>query len=286
METWIWHGLRLQLPADWELLEFSKNPRQGRLLFADADDIRLEASWQEAAGEPGWRRLLSDYRHMLEEAGWDTAKPRRHGPWHLLPTEGGDRIAWRAFRHFPGSRRLLELVVRPPPEQTLDAVTSLLDGCDWPQPPEDSLHWRAFGIEVRFSSHHRLKDCDIKPAHVKLEFEHERHRLVCERRGLADLWLRGDLEEWIESKLPEGTRVLKREARFDEAGPGFDFNGVHHRGRGMLGWLRRRPFTGRLWRCSRCGRILRWLAYPLDADNEEETPLVLGVACTDPEGLN
>ena len=50
LETWVWRHLEVRVPADWELLQFSKTPAEGRCAFADRHGFRLELSWRTVAG--------------------------------------------------------------------------------------------------------------------------------------------------------------------------------------------------------------------------------------------
>ena len=58
MKTWIWRNFGVGVPDDWEMLQFSKDPKSGGCLFADRYTFRLEINWRRTAGEPDLRRIL------------------------------------------------------------------------------------------------------------------------------------------------------------------------------------------------------------------------------------
>lgn len=288
LETWVWHGLRLELPADWEVLEFAKNPRRGRLVFADADDFRLEVTWQEASTPPEWGRLLADYAARLHDAGWETDEPEKLGPWHTLGARGRRQVTWRAMRHFPEAGRLLELVGNV--EHRTDAAAArdaVLSAIDWDEPPTEVRRWRAFGLEVRLPEPLALATCEVWPAHVKIEFGAADQRVTCERRGLVPRWLRGDgVSGWLREGLAGDARVLREESTHDEAGTGLWLRADERQGRGLLGTLRRRPVTARAWRCPQCDRVVRWFARSARMAAEETNQAALPhVRCVHRPGL-
>jgi hypothetical protein len=260
LETWLWHGLRLELPADWEVLEFAKNARRGRLLFADAEDFRLEASWQEAPTAPEWGRLLADYAGRLREAGWEVDEPASRGAWRTLGARGRRQETWRAIRHFPMAGRLLELVGNV--ERGADpgtACAAVLAGAEWVEPPAAVRRWRAFGLEVQLTEPLALNTCEVWPAHVRLEFGAADERVTCERRGLVPRWLpAGGVGRWLREGLADDARVQSEESTHDEAGTGLRLKADERQGRGLFGTLRRRPVTAQAFRCPHCDRVVRW----------------------------
>ena len=81
MQSWVWRQLHVEVPEEWELLQFSRNPQTGRCAFADRYQFRFEVSWREVPGAPDFQRLLSDYRSRLEEDGLSAVRPLQGGVW-------------------------------------------------------------------------------------------------------------------------------------------------------------------------------------------------------------
>ena len=102
MRLWVWRYFRLELPDDWEMLQFSRNPHAGRCAFADRYQFRLEISWQALSGPPNMDRLVSDYLSKLKLDGTmpDAVRLDRP-PWVGLRGHQGGILTSRFSRHFP-----------------------------------------------------------------------------------------------------------------------------------------------------------------------------------------
>ena len=94
-QTCVWRGVRLELPEDWEMLQFSSNPKQGRCAFADRYQYRLEFSWRTVSGPPDFERMLSDYRAKLKDEGMEGVAEARHGAWSGFRGETEGRFSSR-----------------------------------------------------------------------------------------------------------------------------------------------------------------------------------------------
>ena len=82
MNLWVWRGIRLEVPDDWEMLLFSREARAGRCAFADRYQFRLEFSWRQGNARPDMERMLSDYLGKLRLEGTvPDAREVRNGPF-------------------------------------------------------------------------------------------------------------------------------------------------------------------------------------------------------------
>ena len=66
MQTCIWRDLRIELPEDWEMLQFSLQRQAGRCAFADRYQFRLELGWRTAEAKPEIERMMSDYLAQMK----------------------------------------------------------------------------------------------------------------------------------------------------------------------------------------------------------------------------
>ena len=106
---WVWRGFRMELPDDWECLQFSKEQKAGRIAFADRYQFRMEFSWQVISGRPEMKRLIGDYIAKVKTENEDEEPVARNvGPWHGLKTgQKHSTLNTRFSRYFSSNRRTL-----------------------------------------------------------------------------------------------------------------------------------------------------------------------------------
>lgn len=214
MQFWIWRNFRLQLPADWEMLQFSRHPQLGRCAFADRYQFRLELSWRAVEGPPDFKRMISDYQAKLQEEGVENIKHRRRGPWQGVEGITGGCLTTRFGRYFPGESCLVELVFLWPNRRDSGMEQQVLDSVnEEPKPGNHFQHWKAFGMDLFVSGELTLRNCVMEPAHAEMVFtdsrEQVRERFA--RRGMVSEWLTGEVGEWLQEWLLKGKPVTSAE---------------------------------------------------------------------------
>ena len=66
MLLWVWRNFGIEVPEDWEMLQFSKKADAGNVAFADRYRFRLELSWRVLRAAPDLERMMSDYCAKLK----------------------------------------------------------------------------------------------------------------------------------------------------------------------------------------------------------------------------
>lgn len=221
MRLWVWRGIRIELPEDWEMLQFSRSAEAGRCAWADRYQFRAELSWQRVSGPLDMERLASDYAAKLKLDGtMPDAAATRVGEWHGLRGRDGGLLTSRFSRYFAEEGCLVELVLLWPgqADAALEAGVLGTVGCE-PLWHGRMRRWRAFGLDLLASEGLELHECSVQPALARLEFWDARgtRREAFERLGMVPQWLRGSVREWLVRQLPQGARVV-REGRSDQAG--------------------------------------------------------------------
>jgi hypothetical protein len=281
-ESTVWLNLRIDHPADWELLAYGKDPARGRLSLADREGVRLELSWQGLDGTPDLRRMVGDYRARLDEQFPDARRSSADRPgwrgFHLQPETGPAQ--GRYLRHERGLDRALELVVIGNPELPADErLSRILDSVgEEAAAPDGARRWRCWGLEAWVPAGLALRRVTAQPANLELGFAdaRERESLAVARRGLLDVWMNEPVETWLQSKLP-------RRFRTDRTGLLAGTEGSGHPGHRISGSFRRRrgPFAGgwqRLitaaWICPMHHRLFTW-----ERRSRQQEPVLPRVAC-------
>jgi hypothetical protein len=211
VRLWIWRDWRIEVPDDWEMLQFSRNPRQGSIAFADRYQFRFELHWREVAGPPDFGRMMSDYEARLKEQGM--AKPGRvqRGAWQGIEGVTDGVLSTRFGRYFPVAACLVEVVFLWPESWDSDLTGEILDRIELePVRPDGLRRWRAFGMDCLVSPRLDLDECDVQPACVELRFSDAKRHTVerFARRGMVSDWLKVPMPDWLRTWAGREARVL------------------------------------------------------------------------------
>ncbi len=210
-QLWIWRQWRLELPADWELLQFSKQPAAGTCAFADRHDFRLELHWREVPGPPDFARVLHDYEAQLiqDERSGEIGR-RTVGAWQGLLSRRDALWTHRYGRYVEPLHCLIELVFRWPTEPDFTLEDEVLTRAAMEPPGADGRQrWRAFGLDLLVAPGLAFTSCDVAPGRALLAFKHPKDPDAsqhAERLGLLAAWLHVPVRDWLAGKLPKDVR--------------------------------------------------------------------------------
>lgn len=270
-KTWVWRHIEVRLPPDWELLQFSKDPDQGRCAFADRYGFRFEVSWRAVGGRPDLERMVSDYMAALEAKGMKEGERRSRGDW--LGGEGiveGLRMT-RYGGFLDAESCVVEAVfLWPEGRRVTELEAGILDSIR-PCPPTPAGHrvWAAFGLRLATPADMVLQAASILPAHADLRFTGPRRgiRMAFSRRGMVDAWLRATPGEWL-ARWVRDEGAGDGEAARQEV-EGHEVARWHGRTRAK-GLLRSSlPMIAEAWICPADGRLYSWLATGVAAESGE-----------------
>lgn len=267
MPLWIWRDLRIRLPTDWEMLQFSRDPARGRCAFADRYRFRLEMDWQTVPAAPDFPRMIKDYEGKLEREGRLSQNRRvAEGTWQGFVGRQGDQAVSRFGHYFSEPSCMVELVMFWPRERETELERRILEGCELHREPNAAWRrWRAFGMDLRVPARLTLADCRVHTASAVMVFAGPRapERWTFHRLGMVREWCRRPLAEWLAGQLPpqvvnsrtavcerQGHTVVSAEGRY--VPPGL----LHRRG----------IYDTDAWICPRDGRLYRRECVRLHAD--------------------
>lgn len=212
MQRWIWRQLQIELPEDWELLQFSRSPEMGRCAFADRYQYRFELSWRRVPGPPDFERMLSDYRSRLEEEGLEGTRRIQSAGWQgVAGTLPDQRMTCRYGAHLPALGCLVEAVFLWPKARHEPTEAQVLHSFR-PEAPDaaNQVRWQAFGLDLRTAAEGVLEACRADPAFHELRFSgsRRRHWERFSRRGLVSAWLQEPVAAWQRRQAPRRYHVL------------------------------------------------------------------------------
>lgn len=220
MQLWIWRHFRIEVPAAWEMLQFSRNHEKGRCAFADRYQYCLEVSWRQVEGRPDFERMMSDYSAKLAEDGTTKTKNRRYREWHGLETRNDQKATTRFGNHYPEKRCVVELVFLWPGRKDLGLEEKVLDSFGIEPPVNQFERWCAFGMDMYVPKDMPLAECTVLPANADMMFESAKLRVSQRfgRRGMVAEWLNGSVDDWMKTSLVSKAGSVLKQMRRDVRG--------------------------------------------------------------------
>jgi hypothetical protein len=256
LELIVWQGIALLVPRDWELLQFSRNPSQGRCAFADRYQFRLEFNWRKVNGPPDFERMLSDYSAQLEQEGMPAGQRTTHHNWHGLENTTQEHTLCRRWgRYFESSRTLIEVVFVWPELKDRTLESTILDSVsDSSSGLAGFQHWRAFGMNLHAGAGLELVRCSARPAHIEWTFQDSNARRQQQffRRGFVSEWLHQPIPLWLRDTVGKDCSLTESSTAIHAQHSVTTFTGT--RRRSVLNPYRT-TINAAAWICPRDGRL-------------------------------
>lgn len=213
MSLYIWRNFKIEIPKDWEMLQFSKNFKEGRCAFADRYQIRLELDWNTVAGAPDMERLISDYRNTLfNKRNMKDAHIIKQKPWYGIEGHIKDLYTTRYMRFMPTENCVLQVIFIWPKEKNNKLEHEILESIKESTVHQKHQRWKAFGMDLLASKELSLKACKAAPASAGMIFSMLSSSKINEdfrRLGMVKHWLNGTIKEWLMDQVPDSYIVEK-----------------------------------------------------------------------------
>lgn len=254
MVEWVWRQIGVELPAEWECLQFARDPEAGRCAFADRHRYRFELNWRKSPGEPDFGRMMKDYEGSLAKE-WEGIRKAKCRGWPGLTGRRGGEVVSRFGTYLPEIGVLVEAVFIDAGERD-DRLEAKVLASVRAVPPEANgmQRWRAFGMEMRVPRTFELGECVVEPARVGMRFDGPRSpdRWIFRRYGMVGTWLKTPVREWLASQAGE----LARNVKFKPGGGGaaqLERIEGEWRPKGLL--LRKGAYAAAAWKSPEDGRL-------------------------------
>jgi len=213
LETSIWRHFRLRLPADWEMLQFSRNPEIGKCGFADRYNFRFELNWKVVPGAPDFDRMLSDYAAKLGASNHSGVKRVAREGWRGLESSTPTMLTSRFGRFFEEESCLLEVVFLWPGKHRDGSLQrKVLRSIRYESPTGDHLRrWRTLGMDFFVPDGLALEECTALPARAEITFtdRRKRSRHQLSRLGLVDHWLKTPVTDHVKSGAAKALKNMQ-----------------------------------------------------------------------------
>ena len=265
MQQWIWQGIGVELPDDWEMLQFSRRQGDGRCAFADRQEYRFELRWRIIQGQPDLERMFSDHVARLKSEGaMSDARIIKVADCRGITGRVGPVTVTRFIRYFADPSCLVEPVFywSDRTENALQrrALSSLSMEPSWRG--DRYARWRAFGMDLLAASTYAFTACSVEPAAVRMTFARYADGSApsnqFQRLGMLAHWLRGTVEQWLLVQRPKNLKKVNVKSTTTRSIAGHEVTTVVGTcaARSMEGFFRRvRPYQAAAWTCPEDGRL-------------------------------
>lgn len=277
MQTFIWRHYQFDLPDDWEMLQFSRNPELGSCVFADRRQFRFELNWRAVQGTPDFDRMLHDYQARLEEDGLQGVRRLEHQRWHGVRGEAGHSLTTRYGRYIAEDRSLIELVFIWPKEWDSALEKRILDSFRLIVPEEGLVRWRAYGMDLRVSAGHELWKADVPPTSAELLFTAQKgyRSQRFSRFAMAEEWLTLSPGDWLLTRIPRGFRIDQQTRHLRDGHEIFSVRGLRSLPTLKNMFLGRREIKASAWICPEDKRLYSLVLVSTDRVVEAESRISL-----------
>ena len=257
MQTFIWQQYRFDLPDDWEMLQFTRDPQTGRCVFADRTQYRFELNWRIVKGVPDFGRMLTDYQSRLEADGFERLQRTRHDRWHGVSGEQEHRLTTRYGRYVEDNHALLEVVFLWPKNRDPALERRVLDSFAFQPATDSTVRWRALGLDLDVSATHDLWQVKADPAATTFRFTAQKgyREQRFGRFGMVEEWLAGTPGQWLRTWLPKGYRIQTETRHLREGHDVFRINGFRNPPTVRDLFLGRRQIKAAAWICPQDKRL-------------------------------
>lgn len=256
MKPIAWNGIHLQLPDDWEMLQFSKSPNQGRIVFGDRYQLRFELDWSALDVPPDLSRLADDYKAKLIQDGIQEARTVSRQPWQGVTGLQDNARITRYCAYFNDRTYLLEAIFLWPQNDNsrhnLQFEAKILDTIHVVPLQDDHLQeWNAYSIRCLAPDEHMLTTCQVEPANVKFKFAaaDELEQETVSRTGMLKVWLTSSLKDYLRTLVPKDYTLLSLSHATQDGHDIWTCEATVTRAILKDWWRGRRHFSAAAWIC-------------------------------------
>jgi len=224
----IWRQYSFQLPDDWEMLQFTRDPVVGRCAFADRRQFRFEMNWRAVKGTPDFDRMLADYQSRLEEDGIECVQRIEHRRWRGVSGQEGRRLTTRYGRYVGENQSVLEVVFLWPKNRDPALERRILDSFAFQPAVDDLVRWRTFGLDLSVSETHDLWKVSAQPTSTTMKFTAQKgyREQRFGRFAMVEEWLAGTPGQWLRTWLPRGYRIERQTRHIRDSHEIFSISGL------------------------------------------------------------
>lgn len=212
LQTTVWRGMRMATPADWEIAQVSGPKDDGRCIFVDRHNTRLDIRWRTVDQEPNLDVMLEAHLQDASDEEQGHCVQMGSPDWRGVETAVEHGVVVHAGRYFPERRWLAEATIVWPHGRDRDAEQDLLAGLAPEQLDEKTIRWQAMGLRMRMPVDQVWQKCSASVGRVRWDFTCGKGaaatKVSVERLAMPEYWLTGSLATWLRRDLPKSARKV------------------------------------------------------------------------------
>lgn len=205
--TAAWHGIALDIPADWSLVGVSGDEKKGSMRIDSPIASAVEVRWSSAAGKPPdlmakGRELLSNMeRGSRKKKIKFTSKIREEGDGVTFEWKG-DRIGHGRLLCCKQCDRVIVAQVVSAREENVSQVVQTTLGSIRDHRDDGWTDWGLYGLVFAVPKGFRIHKHVLMSGYLSLIFRGRMRSLIIERWGLAETLIgSNDLKTWYKKDV-------------------------------------------------------------------------------------
>ena len=292
-KTFGWQGIRLTVPAEWEMVATRGDWESGYVALADGSAMRLQVKWDPAVKGTDPSDAASRYiRELRKQAKKDKAEITVNRQLNLASLSGKKLECYEWVSHKRGTGmvsrcddcdRVVHVAVLGKKDESLRNLSRTVFASLRDHPEDGETLWKFYDVEFRSPATMRLRRSELKTGCVRMQLTGKRREAEVVRVSLAAVLLaKQSLREWLEefycSELKRMGREVRQETFHGHAGvrvdarPWLILNPTR-----LIGRTRRLAVA--CWHCEDSNRIFIVGHAAIRGDETEMRNLVHSVRC-------
>jgi len=222
-----WHGVSVDVPADWELGAASGTADSGYIRLDDTDMVRLEMRWEKSKRKLTAKDVVTNHLKQAEkEAKQARQKVRSKRDISFVKLDGVDYECFSfdaEYQSFGMVRRCEEcqrsvfIRVMYRKGDSIRAAAKRIFRSLRDHPSGDTVRWHFFDLEFETPCEAELKERSLKTGCLEMLFKRGRDELEFARVSLAEMQLqKKSLKSWFEEFYSKRLRAYRASCEEEE----------------------------------------------------------------------
>lgn len=226
-----WHGISLNLPADWNPGKITGEANNGGVRLDDSQIVRVELEWKDARGDERVSEIIDRYIEGLAKNAEKQKNKLKVERTLVLPgldlpnMKNAEYFMWESnfvvytlACYSPITDRLIFVRVMGRHDEDLSGILPRILNSLTDTDPEAPQPWALYDMVCVSPPNYKLESFDLKSGHVRLKFEEGNNTLIIDRLGLAKTILSNrEMDAWYNEFFGKDVRHVNIDFDFEES---------------------------------------------------------------------
>jgi len=226
LKPFAWQGIRLTVPADWELISTQGKHASGYVGLADKRGQRLQLKWDEATAKSDPSDSVNSYlAHLRKKAKKDKLDIKVNREVKLASLKGkkiecyewtADQLGLGMVSQCEQCKRIVHLVVLGKPGENLRGLARTVFGSLRDHPEDGQMAWDFFDFAFSVPEKMRLHHCELKTGCIRMVLRQKGREMEFVRASLAQVVLADkSVKQWFHDFY--GSEIKRRKVKMEQA---------------------------------------------------------------------